>query len=371
MRYFRILLVTCLVLICMDSAFGAAVILNEYNAVASDQFLNGGSELADSDGGRAGDIYFGRVLGNGGNWFELVVITDHLDMRGWHLDIYEDGAFDETLDLTNNSIWSNLRSGTVITVSADVPGDVSYNPAAGDWSINVQANNDADGLYIEASSFPVSNSNWQLRIRNSAGTVIFGPAGEGVSPTSGVGDTEVFKLKADPNASITPSSSNYKDDDKLSTFGAPNQWGMQDFTQLRSVIVETGTISLSYPNGLETLKGGSIAAVLWTTQGTLTSVRVDFSLDGGSTWQQVYPPNVGNTGSYDWLVPIVDSADCLVRLTSPSNPTVSDSSDLPFKIYPCTLQGDLDGDCAVDMFDFAIMALDWLQCANPYDPACN
>lgn len=355
----------------MGSAFGAAVILNEYNAVASDQFLNGGNEMADSDGGRASDSYFGRVLGNGGNWFELVVITDHLDMRGWKLDIYEGGALDETLDLTNNSIWSNLRSGTIITVSEDVPSDVSYNPAAGDWCINVQANDNANGLYIEASNFPVSNNNWQLRIRNAAGTVIFGPAGEGVSPASGVSDTEIFKLKADPNASVAPNSPNYKDDDKLSTCGAPNQWSMQEFAQLRSVIVETGTISLLYPNGLETLKGGSIATILWTSQGTLTSMRVEFSLDGGSTWQEVYPPNVGNTGSYDWLVPIVDSTNCLVRVASRSNPTVWDSSNSPFKIYRCTLDGDLNGDCAVDMVDLAIMALDWLQCANPYDPTCN
>ncbi|MCX5637679.1 MAG: hypothetical protein NTX52_08310 [Planctomycetota bacterium] len=363
--------VICLILVCLNSAFGAPVILNEYNAVANDQFLGGGDELADLDGGKAGDIYFGRILGNGGNWFELVVITDHLDMRSWKLDIFENGSQVKTLKLTDYSIWSDLRSGTIITVSENVPSDISYNPPAGDWWINVQASNGADGRYIEASNFPVSNDNWQLRIRNAASTIVVDKTGEGVSPPSGISGTEIFKLKADPNASITPNSPDYKDDDKLSTFGAPNRWGAQDFTQLRSVIVETGTISLLYPNGLETLKGGTIATILWTSQGTISSVLVEFSLDDGLTWQQVFPPNVGNTGSYNWLVPMVDSAKCLVRVSSRANPAVWDSSELLFKIYRCTINGDLSGDCAVNLVDLAILASYWLECANPYDPTCN
>jgi hypothetical protein len=365
------LLITCVLLICSPAIFGAAVILNEYNAVANDQFLGGGDELADLDGGRAGDIYFGRILGNGGNWFELVVITDHLDMRSWKLDIFENGSQVKTLKLTDHSIWSDLRSGTIITVSENVPSDISYNPPAGDCWINVQASNGADGRYIEASNFPVSNDNWQLRIRNAASAIVVDKTGEGVSPPSGISGTEIFKLKADPNASITPNSPDYKDDDKLSTFGAPNRWGAQDFTQLRSVIVETGTISLLYPNGLETLKGGTIATILWTSQGTISSVLVEFSLDDGLTWQQVYPPNIGNTGSYNWLVPMVDSAKCLVRVSSRSNPTVWDSSELLFKVYRCTIDGDLSGDCAVNLVDLAILASYWLDCANPYDPACK
>ena len=89
---------------------------------------------------RAWDIYFGRVQGNGGDWFEMVVIKDHLDMRGWQLDTYVSAKLDKTLTLTADPLWSDLRAGTIITVAQDVPNRVSYNPAAGDWWINVQAN---------------------------------------------------------------------------------------------------------------------------------------------------------------------------------------------------------------------------------------
>ncbi len=221
-------------LVFIGRCLAAPVVLNEYNAVDPDKYLGGGTAAVDDNGGRAGDSYFGRVLGNGGDWFELVVVTDHLDMRRWLLDIYQDGTLDESLMLSNEGLWSDLRSGTIITVSEDVSTNASYNPAGGDWWINVQANDDADGLYIERSNFPVSSSNWQLRIRNAAGTVVFGPAGEGISPQSGVGGTEVFKLRAIPTDATPADSADYDDDDKLSTFGAPNRWGIQDLTSLRA-----------------------------------------------------------------------------------------------------------------------------------------
>jgi hypothetical protein len=208
--------------------WGADVILNEYNAVDMDSYLGGGTAALDESGTQASDSYFGRILGNGGDWFELVVIKDHLDMRNWKLDIYTAGALDKTLSLTGHSVWSDLRSGTIITVSEDVPGDISYNPSAGDWWINVQANNTADGFYIEANNFTVNSDNWQLSIRNAAGTIIFGPAGEGIAPASGISSTEIFRLETNPSASVLAASADYDDADSHSTFGSPNQWGVQE-----------------------------------------------------------------------------------------------------------------------------------------------
>ena len=219
----------CSLSIYAGTAFGADVILNEYNAVNGLNYLNGGTASQDSDGGFASDSYFGRVLGNGGDWFELVVITDHLDMRQWSLEIWVAGVYDETLDLTNHALWSDLRSGTVITVAEDVPDDISYNPQAGDWWINVRANNYAGGRYITNTNFPVNNDDWQLTIKDADGNVVFGPAGEGVSPPSGVNSEETFRLEQHPGPSITPDSVHYDDGKYLSTFGSPNRWGVTEF----------------------------------------------------------------------------------------------------------------------------------------------
>ena len=222
------LALVCLAWIGAGRAPAADVILNEYNAVNGSDFFNGGTAYQDEDGGYACDSYFGRVQGNGGDWFELVVITDHLDMRGWKLEIWLDGLHNETLDLTGHPLWSDLRSGTIITVSEDVPDDASYDPQTGDWWINVQADMYAPGTYISNSDFPVTNDDWQLIIRDASDGIRYGPAGEGVSPPGGINSREIFRLEANPGDWITPQSEYYRDGNCLSTFGSPNQWDLAE-----------------------------------------------------------------------------------------------------------------------------------------------
>lgn len=245
----KVFSIFCFLLLLICTTSGAPVILNEYNAVSPGKYL----------GPAGSDEYWGRVAGNGGDWFEVVVIEDHLNMRGWsfrmtHYDPPSKRYVSETLSLSNNSIWSDLRSGTIITISENLPDDVSYNPiydpgdpTAGDWWINVRANSTSGtGNYIDRENFTVDDKDWTLKIKKGDGTVVFGPVGESVKSDVLVGDIEIFKLKADPSAAITPFS-NYDDAQKLSTFGAPNRWGskgIQDFSQLRSVVPEPATVLL-------------------------------------------------------------------------------------------------------------------------------
>ena len=64
--------------------------------------------------GTASDAHFGRVLGNGGDWMELGITPDHLDMRGWRLDWTEVGA-SGSIQLSSGSFWQDLRIGTILT----------------------------------------------------------------------------------------------------------------------------------------------------------------------------------------------------------------------------------------------------------------
>jgi hypothetical protein len=342
------------------NVWGADVILNEYNAVGPNEFLGGGDAVADAAGGRAFDSYFGRIQGNGGDWFELVVIKDHLDMRGWRLDIYENKLPDTTLTLTNHAIWQDLRAGTIITVAEDVPSDISYDPAAGDWWINVQANKSADGLYITAANFPVSSNNWQLRIRDKAGQAVFGPAGEGISPATGISGTEVFRLQTDPSDTVTADFPRYNDGSDFSTFGAPNRWGSQDFSKLRPVVEPaTGSLKVLAPNGGEVLAMADIVNIRWESQGINETVRVEFSIDDGYSWTEVYPPNVGNTGMYKWLVPLVNAPKALVRVSSVNRPAIYDVSDKPFTIIGSPMAAAPTGGLA-DFLNIAVLAANWL-----------
>jgi hypothetical protein len=245
------LLAAATLLLLADPAHSAAVILNEYNAVSGSSFLNGGTADADEDGELASDSYFGRVIGNGGDWLELVVTEDHLDLRGASVSIEEGSPGDRettVLTFTQSSLWSDLRAGSIITIAEDLVDDPTYDPTGGDWWINVQASDGASGAFITASNFSVSNDDTHVTILDALAQILFGPAGEGIPPNAGLNAREVFKLETDPSDAITPLSPSYRDGSS-SSFGAPNRWSggenVQDFSALRSVVVpEPGALAL-------------------------------------------------------------------------------------------------------------------------------
>lgn len=215
----------------------AAVLLNEYNAVQPGSLLVG-------DGA---DATFGQVGGNGGDWFEIVTLEDNLDMTGWKFDIWHKitGAGlvqTASLRLGTNPLLSDLRAGTIITVAESVADDLSYDPANGDWTIGLQSNNAQQGsLFENQTDFDTNNNKWRLVVRDESGAVRAEVAGE-TSPWDtanlGVADDEVFALEVNPSFAIDVVA-DYADTNQ-STFGAPNLVGgsVQDFTALRSAIVE-------------------------------------------------------------------------------------------------------------------------------------
>ena len=227
------------------AATAAELLLNEYNAVGSSAYLNGGDATTDGDGNSTNppaDPFFGRVAGNGGDWFELTVVADHLDIRGWSLHICDNGVCDTQLDFASHAVWSDLRTGTLLTISEDVPTDLSFDPGSGDWWMNVQASNGGPGTYITPTNFPVSNANWQLEIRDELGNTIFGPFGEHmpVDPVAGcfppqddVNSGEIFRLEQAPSALVDPCHKTLNDweDGVLSTFGQPNEWNGRSAVQ--------------------------------------------------------------------------------------------------------------------------------------------
>lgn len=216
-----------------NQAAPVPVFLNEYNGVRADEFLKDDGE----------DVFWGRIRGNGGDWFELVAASDHLDLRGWQLLVTDETASDKqtthALTFTDHDVWSDVRSGTIITVGESLPDDVSFDPLNGDWWINVQAGAGGTGTYITATDIKVSNKDWQLTVFDLEGVPVFGPVGEGIKPTSGIGKDEVFKLEEDPAKWIGVHSR--FNDGSSSTFGAPNLYAdgtvEQDFSFLRQEVL--------------------------------------------------------------------------------------------------------------------------------------
>lgn len=257
-----------------------SVILNEYNCVASGKDLGAGV-------GR--DARFGRVNSNNANWLELVVVKDHVDLRGWKLYWAEAGDYKGDHDIwfgnptskqgivtfSTNAVWSDLRRGTLLTIAEDevlrdqtdaivVNGtDLNFDPETGDWWMHVSTlaefgkapaarlltttNNIPDDGYGQGA-FSVGHDDWELTLRDAAGRNAAGPIGEGIpgwGANRGANTISSFgagRLETDPLKTVT--ISDYDGDTNLTTFGLANVWGdtegnTQNFARLRNWITFT------------------------------------------------------------------------------------------------------------------------------------
>jgi len=122
------------------------------------------------------------------------------------------------------------------------------------------------------------------------------------------------------------------------------------------VVPETGPV-LTVPNGGQTFRVGQIVEILWYGGAPADPIDIEYSTNDGRTWSPV--ATVANTGRFEWTVPPVVSAQCRIRLRQAD---AFDTSDATFVVYQCrqNVDGDLNGDCRVDLQDLALFAGEWL-----------
>ena len=114
-------------------------------------------------------------------------------------------------------------------------------------------------------------------------------------------------------------------------------------------------VTLQAPNGGEIFYARTATEIVWNSA-LLDTVKLEFSADGGTTWElisdsaiakhssTVQPPKLrdkpgqppipleGGLKRFDWIVPNQISDNCLVRVSNLADPAVMDVSDTPFSI---------------------------------------
>jgi len=334
-----------LVLAAASQTLADGLVMNEYNAVGSTKWLKAGTAAADSTGGQAADPTFGRVLGNGNNWIEFVVTTDHLDIRGWKLRWAEtlrfasnntglwfgDAAVNQgIITFSNDTRWSNLRAGTILTViefdnagtgSTSVPpttgmnDDFTFDPCNGDWSINVHTKNNTalistvTNVAVDtAGNFSVGNDGWLLEVVNAAGTVVTPQCGEGATGYAGggVSSTETCRLEGDPR--LVTNTIMYDDADS-SSFGRPNSWGdpinitctiSQDLTTLRAAALA----DCAHCTPIFLNEYNAVISTGYLNGGTATT-----DANGGSVFDAYFGRTLGNGGNWFEMIVGVQTLD--------------------------------------------------------------
>jgi hypothetical protein len=103
------------------------------------------------------------------------------------------------------------------------------------------------------------------------------------------------------------------------------------------------TVTVTSPNGGESLIAGYIHKITWTTRGTINKVIIDYSINSGVSWTYIVNPTENN-GSYNWIIPNTPSSSCLVRIYGTGDDKVPiDVSDGVFSIVPDTYNCGFQG----------------------------
>jgi|GEM_PF-1303859 len=91
------------------------------------------------------------------------------------------------------------------------------------------------------------------------------------------------------------------------------------------------SITVTSPNGDENWPAGSMHDITWTSTGTVGDVKIEYSINNGSSWTDIIESTI-NDGIFSWTVPNTQSDVCLVRV-SETDGDPSDVSDAVFSIY--------------------------------------
>ncbi|MFA6598666.1 MAG: Ser-Thr-rich GPI-anchored membrane family protein, partial [Ignavibacteriaceae bacterium] len=112
-----------------------------------------------------------------------------------------------------------------------------------------------------------------------------------------------------------------------------------------SGIFTIASLTVTYPNGGNYLQAGKTDSIKWSSS-SVTTVRIDYSSDNGSNWNNLVLSYPAVSGIYSWALDAnYDSPNFLIKVSDTADPTIVDSSDNTFKIGNITnIDSPLAGD---------------------------
>jgi hypothetical protein len=94
---------------------------------------------------------------------------------------------------------------------------------------------------------------------------------------------------------------------------------------------------------------GSTHSFSWSSSRSLSSVVMQYSSDGGSTWEAIQTTQTG-ANAYSWTLPEVNSTRCLLAVRDPFSGVQAVSG-----LFAIGIKGDFNGDGAVNAADRSIL----------------
>jgi hypothetical protein len=104
------------------------------------------------------------------------------------------------------------------------------------------------------------------------------------------------------------------------------------YDESNTAFIIRGGFTLIGPNGGEKWAVGSSQTISWTTFGTIPNVKLEYSINSGSTYPNIIVASVANSGSYSWTIPNNVASTCRVRVSNAADSGSFDVSNADFKI---------------------------------------
>ncbi|MBI2419150.1 MAG: hypothetical protein HYV28_14870, partial [Ignavibacteriales bacterium] len=103
-------------------------------------------------------------------------------------------------------------------------------------------------------------------------------------------------------------------------------YGSYNFPGLLSEIIPAlpvfSSIAVLYPVGGSVVIPGSLCTVRWGSV-NVGNVKIEYSTNNGASWLGIVNSVSASTGLYNWQVPLINSSECLIRITDADNQSVS------------------------------------------------
>lgn len=100
-----------------------------------------------------------------------------------------------------------------------------------------------------------------------------------------------------------------------------------------AIRITAAPITILNLNTTETLNGCQNYSINWIESGTpVGSYKIELSADAGNTWSNVVTNYLTTSGTYNWIVPNINTSQGLIRVSSSAVSTIFDINDVTFNI---------------------------------------
>ncbi|KAF0139185.1 MAG: hypothetical protein FD122_3447 [Stygiobacter sp.] len=220
--------------------------------------------------------------------------------------------------------WTAQTSPTTLWLYS-----VSFSDSQNGWAVG------PNGTIIATTN---GGTNWGLQPSGEINEWFYGCGAASGSNIWVGGSGGLIKATANGGTNWTAQTSGITDALRSFSFvNATTGWAVGDAGKvLKYTPVSSGTITVTSPNGGENWKVGSSQNITWTSS-SVTNVKIEYSVNNGTSWTQIIASTPAAAGVYAWTVSNSNTTQALVKVSDAADNTLKDQSNAVFTIYTPTI----------------------------------